>query len=138
MARKSGRNVSILIRDTASASFNLSGRSNNVTLNLTSEELDATSFGAANRERIADGLKDWTVDISGFWDGAASQLDERLHGIWSACCAACLGFAGSDTGAVQYSGCAILQNYSIEAAVDGVVGFTCNLLAASDLSRGTY
>lgn len=138
MARKSGRNVSILLRDTSAASFNLSGRSNNVTLNFTSEELDVTSFGAAYRERIADALKDWNADISGFWDGAASQLDETLYGLVSACVAACFGFAGSDTGSVQYSGCAILQNYSIEAAVDGAVGFTCNLMAASNLNRGTY
>lgn len=139
MARVSARNTTILIKDSESASRVLSGRSNSATLNFTSQEVNVTSFGAEYQERVGDGIKDWSIECGGFWDGAASQLDEWLFGILAACTSACYGPGGSSTGAVQYSGCAILQDYTVEGTVDGGgVTWTATLVGASQLNRGSW
>lgn len=138
MSRYAGRNTSLFILDSTSASRILSGRSNSATLSFSAEEVDVTCFGALYHERIADALRDWTIDISGFWDGAASQVDEWLHGILAACTSLCFGPSGSASGMVQYSGCAILQDYSVETEVTGAVTFSATFLAASVLNRGTF
>lgn len=138
MPRYSGRNTALLIKNAAGCPVNISGRSNTATLSFTSEEVDVTSFGAQYRERIADALKDWTIEMGGFWDGAASQIDDTLFNILAACTSVCFGPSGSTTGMVQYSGCAILQDFSVESAVEGAVTFSCTFMAASVLNRGTW
>lgn len=138
MARISGRNCYAAASSLASGSINLSGRSNTFTLNITSEEVDVTSFGAAYRERVADALKDWGVEVSGFWDGAASNLDAFLNEILAACCVIVVGPGGSATSSIKYSGCAILQDYSIEGAVEGAVTYSATFQAASVLNRATF
>jgi len=140
MARKSGRDVFISVSPTANAAcpFTLSGRSNTATLNLTSEEVDVTAFGALYRERVPDALRDWGLELAGFWDGAASQIDYYLYTIWAACAAVAVGFAGSTTGATKYSGCMILQEYNVEAAVEGAVTFSATFQSASILNVGTF
>lgn len=137
MSRVSGRNSMLKILDSTSASRNISGRSNSATLSLTSEEMDVTCFGATHRERTTDGLKDWSLEISGFFDGAACQIDEWLQGIQAACTSVCFAPGGSTAGLPYYSGCAILQDYSVESAVDGPVSFTATFQAASTLNRTT-
>ena len=138
MARISGRNSYIAASSLNTASLNLSGRSNTWTLNITSEEVDVTSFGAAYRERVADALKDWGVEVSGFWDGAASNIDAFLSEIHAACSTVFVGPNGSTTGFIKYSGCMILQDYSVETAVEGAVTWSATFQAASVLNRGTF
>ncbi len=138
MARKSGRDVYISVSPVGSCPFNLSGRSNSATLSFTSEEVDVTAFGALWRERIPDALRDWSLETAGFWDGAASNLDAILYEVFAACCAVAVGFAGSATGGVKYSGCMILQEYTTEGAVDGAVTYSATFQAASQLNRGTF
>src|SRR3990172_116335 len=140
MARKSGRDVFVGCSPGANVAFPfaLSGRSNTATLNLSSEEVDVTSFGALYRERVPDALRDWGLEIAGFWDGAASQIDYYLYTIWAACSAIAVGFAGSTSGATKYSGCMILQEYSVEGAVDGAVTFSATFQSASVLNVGTF
>jgi predicted secreted protein len=127
-----------MVQDSTGASRNISARANSATLSFTAEEMDGTAFGAEYRERIADGLKDWSLDFAGLWDGSASQLDETLQGIMAACTSVCYGPSGSTSGAVQYSGCAILQDYTVEGAVDAAVTFSATFAAASVLNRGTW
>ncbi len=137
MAKVSGRNTRLLIKDNTAASRDISGKANTGSISFTSEEVDVTGFGASYRERVADALKDWSVEIAGFFDGAASSIDETLYGIMAACTSVCFAPAGCANGKVVYSGCAILQDYSVEAAVDGGVTFSATFMAASDLNRTT-
>lgn len=138
MPRYAGRNTALIIQDSTGASRQISGRSNTATLSFSAEEVDVTSFGALYRERIADALRDWTIEIGGFWDDSASQIDEILHGILAACTSLCFGPSGSSASFIQYSGCAILQDYTVESSVEGAVTFTATFLAASVLNRGTF
>ena len=140
MARVSGRDVFISVSPTGGAAcpFTLSGRANSGTLTFSSEEVDVTSFGALYRERVADALRDWSMECAGFWDGAASQIDYILYTIHAACVAVAFGPNGSGTGAIKYSGCMILQEYSVEGAVEGAVTWSATFQAASVLNRGTF
>lgn len=139
MPRYAGRNTSLYIGPSdGGCPVAISGRSNTATLSFTSAEVDVTSFGAAWRERIADAIKDWTIEMGGFWDSAACQLDATLFPLMAACTSVCFGPSGSESGMVQYTGCAILQDYTIESAVDGAVTFSCAFMAASVLNRTTW
>lgn len=138
MTRRTARNTTIVITDSGNASRLVSGRSNTATLTFSSEAVDVTSFGAEYRERIADGIKDWELSCAGFWDGAASQIDEILYGVLSACTAVQYGPSGSTSGDVKYSGCAILQDYEISGEVEGAVEWSGTFVAASVLNRGTW
>jgi len=133
MTRKSARDAYIVILDGNSASQNISGRSNSYTFSFTSEEVDVTTFGALYRERVADGLRDWSLELGGFWDGAASQIDDIFSSVFAACTSVCLYPAGSSV-STYYSGCAILQDYTVEGAVEGVVSWSATLMAASILN----
>lgn len=138
MAKQTARNTTILILDSGAASRILSGRANSATMSFSSEAVDVTSFGAEYRQKIADGIKEWSMSVNGIWDGAASQLDEIMYGILGACTSMCYGPGGSATGAVQYSGCAILSEYSVEGEVSGAVTWSGTLVSASDLNRGSW
>lgn len=138
MARISGRNCFLSVSPLTGCPFNLSGRSNSVTLNIDSEEVEVTAFGALYKERVADALRDWSIECAGFWDGAASNVDATLYTNFAACCAVAFGPAGSGSGQIKYSGCMILQNYTIEGAVDGAVTFSATFQAASLLNASTF
>lgn len=138
MARVTARNTSLLVGDSAGASRVLSGRANTATLSFSSEAVDGTAFGESYRFKIADGIKDWSLSMAGVWDGAASQVDEILYGILAACTSACYGPGGSTTGAVQYSGCAILNTYEVAGALEGMVTWSAEFAGSGSLSRGTW
>ena len=76
MARKSGRDVFIGCSPGTNVAcpFTLGGRSNTATLNLTSEEVDVTSFGALYRERVPDALRDWVWKSPAFGMGQPLRL----------------------------------------------------------------
>jgi len=61
MAEHMMQNVKILI-----GSYDMSGKSNSVTLNYTAEMLDRTCFGSSARKRLA-GLIDFDFRLSGYW-----------------------------------------------------------------------
>lgn len=56
----------------------LSGFARAVTLNISADELDTTTFGNIYRTRIA-GLADWSVQLEFNSDFAASAVDATLH-----------------------------------------------------------
>ena len=135
MARVTARNTTLLVKDSTSASRTLSGRANSATLSFSSDATDGTAFGESYRFLIADGVKGWTLSMNGVWDGAASQVDEILYGILAACTSAYYGPGGSTTGAVQYSGCVILNTYEIAGALEGMVTWSAEFAGGPSLER---
>jgi hypothetical protein len=134
MSRISARDGHIKILDGNSASKNISGRANAYTLSFTSEEVDVTCFGDLYRSRVADGLRDWTIEFGGFWDGAACQIDDILFSVLAACTSVCL-YPGGSAATTYWSGCAIMQDYTVEGAVEGGVSYSATFMAASTLNR---
>lgn len=139
MPRVTAKNTSISASDpTNSASINLSGRSNTATMSFTAPAVQVTAFGEEYHTRIGDGIKDWELSVGGFWDGAASNLDEFMFTAEGACISIVYGPGGSETGSVQYSGCAILQDYEVSGELEGGVEWSATVVAASVLNRGTF
>lgn len=102
------------------------------------EEGDApetTTYGKTARTYIP-GLKDSTISVTGKWDSVldgvlgAAQLQTGKSFIF--------GPAGNGTGAVKYSGVAILMSYSISAPVDDVVTFSAEFQVSDEVTRDTF
>ena len=139
MARSTARDTHLSSCNAAnSASMNLSGRSNNATLSRSSEAVEATVFGETMRFRVGDGIQDWELSISGFFDGAASNIGDYLNEGLSACVNLVYGPQGSGTGQAKLSGCSILQDYEISGELEGAVEFSATFVAAGDLSASTF
>ncbi len=125
MARITARNVSFNVINAAGAACELSGRSNTATMTFTSEAPEVTTYGTTYKERLPDGLKDFTFSIGGFYDGAGqSQIDSILFGILGASTVIRYGPGGSAAGCTLYVASAVCTDYAIEGAVAGAVGFT--------------
>jgi hypothetical protein len=139
MARTTARNTHIsACHPAATACIILSGRSNTANMSFTAPGVQVTAFGEEYHSRIGDGIKDWEMSIGGFWDGAASNLDEFLYNANGACINIVYGPGGSASGSVKYSGCAILNDYEITGELEGAVEWSANLSAASVLNRGSF
>lgn len=139
MARATARNTHIAASASANAaSITLSGRSNTATISFTAPGVQVTAFGEEYHSRIGDGIKDWELSVGGFWDGAASNLDEFMYNALGASINIVYGPAGSTSGNVKYSGCAILNDYEVSGELEGAVEWSATLSAASVLNRGTY
>ena len=62
----------------------LTGRSNTITLSMTSEAPDVTTFKSDVVERLADGLKDGELTGGGFFDADDYNVDHIFNQISSA------------------------------------------------------
>lgn len=103
---------------------------------------ETTVFSQNDRTYIA-GLRGSTISISGFWDGASSQVDEVIELIITGSNSSATksfeyGPQGNSTGAVKYSGESFVTGYSISHPVDGVVSFTLDIQITAAVTRGTF
>ena len=82
MAKILGRNASLEIQTAAASTMvAVSGQTNNVTLNFTTEEVETTGFGNSFTETLANGVEDWTLSFNAFFDSGAAQIDATLFGL---------------------------------------------------------
>ena len=137
MARVIAKDTALYVRANG-ASRAFSGRANTVTMNFTSAGVDVSAFGDNWRNRVPGGLKDWSLECGGWWDGAASQIDVWLYSILAACVDVQYGPGGSTSGNVKYSGCMILDTYTVSGELEGATAWEATFSAASTLNRGTW
>ena len=139
MARVTARNTHIAASNpTNGASIILSGRSNTAEMTFEAPGVQVTAFGEEYHTRIGDGIKDWSISVGGYWDGAASNLDVFLYDAVGASINVVYGPGSSESGSVKYSGCAILDDYAITGELEGAVEWSATLTAASVLNRGSF
>ena len=131
MAKVHGKGCVVRLKDSSGTVQTLSGDMSEVTLNLTADNPETTSFGNTWRTRIA-GLQDWTADITGFYNVAGSQNDHVVSGLMGGSTATCIIF---QTGASYASTLAFVGDYAITGPVDGVVGISLTLTGGSDMVR---
>jgi len=74
LAKIAARNARILV-----GGRDVSCRSNNVTLTMSAEAPEVTTFCDDNRSRLAGGIKDVEMSLDGFYDTAASNVDELYY-----------------------------------------------------------
>jgi len=102
----------------------LSGRANSATMSVTAESPEVSAFGEGYRSRLHDGLRDCELSVAGFTDISASQTDESFDALKGA--SAWWGFYPGDSTAskVGREMNGILNDYNVEAAVEGAVTFS--------------
>lgn len=132
MPKVAGRNTFIKINDSTGTCQNISGDGNTVTINWSAEAPETTGFGATEKVRLPGGIEDVTIDLSGYWNATAtSGIDTILSGILGGSTIITIAPGGSSGGSPNYTACAVLLNYNVEAAYDGVVGYTANFALCS-------
>lgn len=132
-----GKNVDIKILEADLTATRIEADGNSVTLTWTNDIAVLNPFGAAAAEKL-EGVPDWNISIAGYYHTADARIDEIL-GLLATCVssstAACVAFGGSTAGCPVWSGCCILQDYSIEGPSDGPNTFSATLAGTGVLAR---
>jgi hypothetical protein len=109
---------------------------NNVDFPQTADVAETTTLGASNKTYIV-GLKDATISLSGLWDATADAIFGAVVGQ-----SATLSFEyspeGTGSGAVKYTGEAIMNNYAKSSPVGDVVGYSADLQVTGAVTRATH
>jgi len=134
-----GQNAFITLVDSGCTVRPLRGDSNSISLSWTADTPESTTYGATTRTRLA-GLKDWTLEFSGFFnDNATIGVDTVLASVLGAQTEMTFGPAGSTGGYRKYSGSGIVSDYSVDTPVDGMVAVSFSMVAsAGSLTTGTF
>jgi len=109
---------------------------NNVDFPETADVSETTTLGADNKTYIA-GLKDATISLAGLWDSTADAIFGAVVGQ-----SATLSFEyspeGTGSGAVKYTGEAILTSYAVSSPVGDAVGYSADLQVSGAITRSTH
>jgi hypothetical protein len=117
----------------------LIGELNSFTLTITQNTEESFGFGDSWTTNTATS-KNWNVEASGYHDpddtnGQVATITDILSGDSSV--SVKLRTEGDTTGDDEYSGTIILQEVSIEASADGLMGFSFSGIGTGALSKGT-
>ncbi len=141
MGKIIARNGSLYVEDSSNACQAMSALISSMTLTMSAESPDVTGFGEQDRQRLPNGLRDWSLAISGFWSFGASEVDAVFSGIGSGGSTLIyFGPGGSTTGCVMYSACAVLVDYNVElGGPNESANVSANFNARTgSMTRGTW
>lgn len=139
MPKTTSRNAYLRVFDGATSTM-LSNSLNQITLTQSQEAPEINTFGLQNKQRMIDGLKDWELSLDGYYEGEAALIDQVLFGlVGGASGMVDFGPTGSTSGCVKYSGCAILNNYEINFALEDAGTVSANFQARTgSMTRTTW
>tara|TARA_A100001388_G_C28769100_1_gene502703 strand:- start:1853 stop:2263 length:411 start_codon:yes stop_codon:yes gene_type:complete len=128
---------SVFKLDNASGSLtDISAFVNNVDFPETADVAETSVLGASNKTYIV-GLKDATISLSGLFDATVDAILGAVVGQ-----TATLSYEyspeGTGSGAVKYTGEAILTNYALSSPVGDVVAYSADLQCSGAVTRGTH
>lgn len=121
------RNASLYVWDVTGACRSISGQTNSVTLSMSVDTPDVTSFGDSDRVRLIGGLKDWTLDFDGFYTQGASLIDDVMNGIVAGSTYFKFYPAGSTSASPVYSACAVCTKYDLKFSVADAAGISATM-----------
>ena len=133
MPKIHGKNSVIYITDSGGTCRNLSGDLNNIVLSWSKANIDTTTFGMSDTERI-QGIRDATLTGAGFYNETdTTGIHAVLQGIMAASTATCIIYApgGSVAGCVLISGCYLIASYEITGPIAGAVAAAFSFEQAS-------
>lgn len=118
MAKIAARKGSLALDDASGASAHISQFVNSITLTFSAEATELTGFGNDNRERAADGIRDWELSMDGFWSSGATETDGMLSALRAAGGSTRFIFCptGSASGSPTYTACGVLTSYECNFA----------------------
>ncbi len=130
MARIVARNAGVIFN-----TRDISARSNTAALSLSTEAPEVTCFTETTRTRVPGGLSDVELTVDGFWDSAASQVDEIFSSFLGA--SGMTGFYphGATASKVGYEFSGILTRYNSNAAVAGALTTAVTITSSPPLLR---
>lgn len=133
MAVIKGKSGSVLI------GTDVIGELNSFSITITQNTEDTFAFGDDWMTSTATS-KSWSIEASGYHDpddtsGQVALLSDILTGDSSITVA--LRTEGSTTGDDEYTGTVTLQEVSMEAAADGIIGFSFSGMGSGALTKGT-
>lgn len=134
------RDAFITLEDAGATARTVSGDVNTSTLSRSSETPENSGYGTRTRKRIADGIFDWSIAGTCFFnDTANTGIETLMAALLGAQTVIVWGPAGSASGNISYTGSGIVQDYNIDAPVDGVTALSFTVVAsAGSLTRGTF
>jgi|SRR3990167_1864666 len=139
MTKMVARNASLYIQNSAGASIAISGDLNQVSLVRSVEIPDITPYTDVDRVRLPGGVRDWELTFNGFYNTAGSGVENVLWGITGSPTVFKLGPAGSSSGRIMFTACAILSQYAADSTVGGAVTISGTLVARTgSLTRTTW
>lgn len=124
MAFASGKDTVVLLDE-----FNLSAYLSSADVNDEIAALETTTYGKSAKTRIM-GLRDGSVSLTGFWDGAASAVDEVLAAATAGTEVLTIGPVDDTIGNRAKLAKAARTSYRVSDPVDGLVGVTADIQAA--------
>ena len=133
MTQIHGRNATVIMYDAGGASQNIAGDINSYTLTWSRDNPDVTTFTKDTVQRIS-GIRDATMSIAGIWNTeSASGNDAVMNGLLAGSANALIRFmpAGCTTGCAHYTGCFLVSQYQMQAALTGAVAWTGTMQLSS-------
>ena len=112
---------------------NLSGTTNQVTLTLSAETPEVTSFVDNSRQRLAGGIRDFELTEDGFFETGASAADAFLAATLGASALAAAYMAGLAGSKYGYECAALLSRYEMPFRVGDAGGISLTLAGSSAL-----
>lgn len=139
MAFLSGKSAVFKLDNAAGSLVDLTTYINNVDFPRDADLLETTTLGATSRTYIA-GFLNATVELQGYWDGAATAIDEHLAAILAHANTQTFEYGpeGSASGKVRYTGECRCVKYQNATSVDGVANWSGSLQVTGAITRNTW
>mgnify|MGYP001567349413 CR=1 FL=1 len=135
MADVHGRLTDLYIDDTSDTCRQIRGDLNSITFNRSKNNPESTTFGDDTTQRLADGLRDASIDFSGIFatTGLTSAVVGLLDQLYLSGCITRIQYfpAGSVSGSPVYTSCMVMSAYSQNSPVDGIATVTATFQIAS-------
>jgi hypothetical protein len=106
-----------------------------VNIGRTGDTPEVTAFGSDGWREYLPGLFSWTADQRGYYDDAASQVDEYFDETMAGSSVLTFIYGGSASGMTGYSGDSYEVTYTTEAATEGAVGVAVTYAGSGQLWR---
>lgn len=131
MAKFNGTKVKVLIGATAINNLE------NCELDINSADIDVTDKDSAGWKEILDGMKDWSINISGILDFAATEgvdeiVDDLINGTFAS-----IKFSTTITGDTQFAGSGKYSNVHLGAPKEDKVSFSAKISGSGALTVST-
>ncbi len=133
MAFIHGRNAVLIVDDSAAASQNFTGDMNSISLAWTRDDPVTTTLGKDTQQRIS-GIRDAQLTGAFIWNqSSASTVDTVMQGLMNGSLISRIKFypAGQVAGCAFYTGCFLVSQYNVQAALNGAVNGTLTFMHAS-------
>jgi len=124
VAKQHARNVSIYIDTAAGASTSITGDANELTVDLSAEAPEVTSFGDNTVPRLSGGVTDFTMSINGFFNQGATAATCILEALLAQATYVQWGVTGSTTGCPKKCACVVMTAFNMSWGVNDAISFT--------------